>query len=119
METAVAVDIRGYGALGMRGDIAYIGQLDDDMTDLVGELRKSHAAAKWALIVTPPVGFALSLQGRWACCLVGLYSSRPILAIPHPPIAALKTVGENPIYRESSRSRSYGASGPTGRNPFR
>jgi hypothetical protein len=46
METAVAVDIRGYGASGMRGDIAYIGQLDDDMTDLVGELRKSHAAAK-------------------------------------------------------------------------
>jgi hypothetical protein len=46
METAVAVDIRGYGASGMRRDIAYIGQLDDDMTDLVGELRKSHAAAK-------------------------------------------------------------------------
>ena len=118
METAVAVHIRGYGASG-RGDIAYIGQLDDDMTDLVGELRKSHAAAKWALIVTPPVGLALSLQGRWACCLTGLHSSHPILAIPHPPIAALKTVGENPIYRESSRSRSYGASGPTGRNPFR
>jgi hypothetical protein len=32
--------------------------------------------------------------------LTGLYSSRPVLAIPHPPIAAPKTVGENPIYRE-------------------
>jgi hypothetical protein len=105
----------------MRGDIACIGQLDDDMTDLVGELRKSDAAAKLALIVTPPAEALLcaSLQGRWACCLTGLYSSRPILAIPHPPIAALKTVGENPIYRESSHSRSCGASGSTGRNPFR
>ncbi len=32
--TAVAVDIRGHGASGTRGDVAYLGQLDDDLADL-------------------------------------------------------------------------------------
>ena len=36
-----AVDIRGHGASGTRGDIAYLGQLEDDMADLVGEIRKT------------------------------------------------------------------------------
>ena len=30
-----AVDIRGHGASGTRGDIAYLGQLEDDLADLV------------------------------------------------------------------------------------
>jgi hypothetical protein len=33
--TAVAVDIRGHGASGTRGDIAYRGQLSDDLADLI------------------------------------------------------------------------------------
>jgi hypothetical protein len=37
--TAVALDIRGHGASGTRGDIAYGGELDDDLADVVGELR--------------------------------------------------------------------------------
>ena len=39
--TAVALDIRGHGASGTRGDIAYPGQLDDDLADLIAELRKA------------------------------------------------------------------------------
>ena len=48
--TAVAIDARGHGASGTRGDIGYIGQLDDDLADLVAELRKSYPTAKLELI---------------------------------------------------------------------
>jgi len=43
---AVAVDFRGHGASGTRGDTAYAGQLDDDLADLIGELRKIHPRAR-------------------------------------------------------------------------
>ena len=42
---AVAIDVRGHGASGTRGDIAYVGQLDDDLADLVAELRKTYGSA--------------------------------------------------------------------------
>jgi alpha-beta hydrolase superfamily lysophospholipase len=45
-----APDIRGHGASGTRGDIGYIGQLEDDMADLVGEIRKSRPDAPLTLI---------------------------------------------------------------------
>jgi pimeloyl-ACP methyl ester carboxylesterase len=48
--TAVALDIRGHGASGTRGDIVYIGQLDDDLADLVAILRKTYPAAKLEMI---------------------------------------------------------------------
>src|SRR5271165_5260581 len=62
--TAVAVDIRGHGASGTRGDIAYPGQLDDDLTDLTGELRMSYPAARFSLIGhSAGAGFALRVAG--------------------------------------------------------
>ena len=36
-----APDIRGHGGSGTRGDIAYIGQLEDDLEDLVAMVRKT------------------------------------------------------------------------------
>src|SRR5258708_12939662 len=45
-----AVDIRGHGASGNRGDIAYLGQLQDDMADLVAEIRKTNPTAPLTLI---------------------------------------------------------------------
>src|SRR5271170_3297965 len=42
--TAVAPDVRGHGASGTRGDIAYPGELDDDLADLVAGLRKAYPA---------------------------------------------------------------------------
>lgn len=42
---AVAVDMRGHGASGQRGDIAYLGQLDDDLEDLTEALRPSYPTA--------------------------------------------------------------------------
>jgi alpha-beta hydrolase superfamily lysophospholipase len=59
-----AVDIRGHGASGNRGDIAYVGQLEDDMADLVGEIRKTNPTAPLTLIGhSSGGGFALRIAG--------------------------------------------------------
>ena len=36
-----ALDIRGHGGSGTRGDIGYVGQLEDDLVDFVAEIRKT------------------------------------------------------------------------------
>jgi len=78
--TAVAIDVRGHGASGTRGDVAYIGQLDDDLTDLVGELRRSYADAKLTLIGhSSGGGFAL----RIAAGPVGALFDRFVLLAPY------------------------------------
>ncbi len=45
-----ATDIRGHGVSGTRGDIAYLGQLEDDLADLVGVIRKTSPAAPLTLL---------------------------------------------------------------------
>ncbi|HUB84240.1 MAG TPA: alpha/beta fold hydrolase [Rhizomicrobium sp.] len=45
-----APDLRGHGASGRRGDIDYIGQLDDDIADLALLARRQHPGAKLTLI---------------------------------------------------------------------
>jgi alpha-beta hydrolase superfamily lysophospholipase len=47
---AYAPDLRGHGASGTRGDIAYIGQLEDDLADLLDELDRRGAPARRVLI---------------------------------------------------------------------
>jgi alpha-beta hydrolase superfamily lysophospholipase len=59
-----APDIRGHGASGSRGDIVYLGQLEDDLADFVGEIRKVSAAAPLTLIGhSSGGGFALRVAG--------------------------------------------------------
>lgn len=59
-----APDIRGHGASGTRGDIGYLGQLEDDLTDFVGEIRKANPAAPLTLIGhSAGGGFALRVAG--------------------------------------------------------
>ena len=61
---AVAIDARGHGASGTRGDIAYLGQLDDDLADLIAEMRKSYPTARLELIGhSAGGGFALRIAG--------------------------------------------------------
>ena len=59
-----APDIRGHGASGSRGDIGYLGQLEDDLADLVGEIRKTNPTAPLTLIGhSSGGGFALRVAG--------------------------------------------------------
>lgn len=59
-----APDIRGHGASGTRGDITYLGQLEDDLADFVGEIRKANPAAPLILIGhSSGGGFALRVAG--------------------------------------------------------
>lgn len=45
-----APDIRGHGGSGTRGDIGYVGQLEDDMVDLVAMIRKTSPTEPITLI---------------------------------------------------------------------
>jgi pimeloyl-ACP methyl ester carboxylesterase len=77
---AVAIDIRGHGASGSRGDIAYIGQLDDDLADLVAHLRQSFPEARLTLIGhSSGGGFAL----RVAAGPLGAAFDRFVLLAPY------------------------------------
>ncbi len=83
--TAVAVDFRGHGASGTRGDAAYLGQLDDDLADLIAELRKADPAARFALIGhSSGGGFAL----RVAAGSLGAEFDRFVLLSPYLGYAA-------------------------------
>lgn len=54
-----APDIRGHGGSGTRGDIAYLGQLEDDMADLVALIRKTSGDPITLLGHSAGGGFAL------------------------------------------------------------
>jgi alpha-beta hydrolase superfamily lysophospholipase len=48
--SALALDLRGHGASGTRGDVAYLGQLDDDLADLIEVWRRRHPAARLVFV---------------------------------------------------------------------
>lgn len=57
-----APDVRGHGESGTRGDIAYDGQLDDDLDDLLAELRQRYQTSRFALLgFSSGGGFALRI----------------------------------------------------------
>lgn len=59
-----ALDVRGHGASGPRGDIAYVGQLDDDLADFAAVVRRKHPDAEITLIGFSAGGaFALRTAG--------------------------------------------------------
>jgi len=47
---AFAIDMRGHGVSGTRGDIGYLGQLEDDLADFVAVLRKTQPSAPITLV---------------------------------------------------------------------
>ena len=59
-----AVDMRGHGTSGTRGDIGYVGQLEDDLADFVAVLRKTVPSVPLTLIGhSAGGGFALRVAG--------------------------------------------------------
>ena len=99
-----AVDIRGHGASGTRGDIGYVGQLEDDLADLVGMIRK-----------TAPVSAADAgrpfLRRRFCAARGGLADPGPVRAhraaralsrlTMRPPPGRIPAAGRKPIFRAS------------------
>jgi pimeloyl-ACP methyl ester carboxylesterase len=62
--TAFALDMRGHGGSGVKGDIRYIGQLEDDLADFVAYLRKTYPKAPITLIGhSQGGGFVLRVAG--------------------------------------------------------
>ncbi len=77
---ALAFDARGHGASGTRGDVAYLGQLDDDLADLVTHARGAYPKAKLTLIGhSSGGGFAL----RIAAGPLGAAFDRFVLLAPY------------------------------------
>jgi alpha-beta hydrolase superfamily lysophospholipase len=75
-----AIDIRGHGASGARGDIGYVGQLEDDLADLVAVVRKTNPAAPLTLIGhSAGGGFAL----RVAASPIQDLFARTVLLAPY------------------------------------
>jgi alpha-beta hydrolase superfamily lysophospholipase len=59
-----AVDMRGHGTSGTRGDIGYVGQLEDDLADFVAVLRKTVPSSPLTLVGhSSGGGFALRVAG--------------------------------------------------------
>ena len=57
-------DIRGHGGSGTRGDIGYLGQLEDDLADLVALVRKTSPDEPLTLLgLSAGGGFALRVAG--------------------------------------------------------
>jgi len=75
-----APDIRGHGFSGNRGDIGYIGQLEDDLGDLLSELRKRFDGKRFVLVgYSSGGGFALKV----AASPVGKDFDRFVLLAPY------------------------------------
>jgi alpha-beta hydrolase superfamily lysophospholipase len=74
------VDIRGHGVSGTRGDIAYVGQLEDDLADFVATVRKTTPTAPLTLLGhSAGGGFAL----RVAASPIQNLFERTILLAPY------------------------------------
>ena len=75
-----ATDIRGHGGSGTRGDIGYLGQLEDDLADFVAVLRKTTPSAPLTLIGhSAGGGFAL----RVAASPIQNLFARTVLLAPY------------------------------------
>jgi len=75
-----APDVRGHGGSGMRGDIGYLGQLEDDMADFVALVRKSNLDAPITLLGhSAGGGFAL----RVASSPIQNLFARTVLLAPY------------------------------------
>jgi pimeloyl-ACP methyl ester carboxylesterase len=82
----VVPDIRGHGASGTRGDIGYYGQLDDDLDDLISDLRRQYLIGRFALLgFSSGGGFALrAASGRLSAAFTRLVLVSPYLGYDAP-----------------------------------
>jgi pimeloyl-ACP methyl ester carboxylesterase len=48
--SAYAINVRGHGGTGAKGDIGYIGQLEDDLVDILNHLQRQHPGAGMTVV---------------------------------------------------------------------
>jgi alpha-beta hydrolase superfamily lysophospholipase len=89
----IAPDIRGHGGSGTRGDIGYFGQLDDDLEDLITQLRQQFPGAHFGLLgFSSGGGFALRLaSGKLASNFDRLVLVSPYLNYDAPSTRSPET----------------------------
>jgi hypothetical protein len=85
-----AVDIRGHGSSGTRGDIGYIGQLEEDLANLVAVIRKDNPTAP------------LTQAPRSRICSTAPSCWRPTSATTRRPTSRVAAAGRARISRASS-----------------
>jgi non-heme chloroperoxidase len=62
--TTYVLDIRGHGGSGRRGDIDYVGQIDDDLADFVAQLGPAKSGESRTLVgFSGGAGFAIRFAG--------------------------------------------------------
>ena len=62
--TTYVLDIRGHGGSGRRGDIDYIGQIDDDLADFVAQLGPTRSGETRTLVgFSGGAGFSIRFAG--------------------------------------------------------
>lgn len=87
---AYALDVRGHGASGPRGDIAYVGQLEDDLADFLADLDRQGAPLRRLLIGhSAGGGFALRVAAEpLGARFVGAILLAPFLGADAPTTRA-------------------------------
>ena len=112
--TVYALDIRGHGDSGRKGDIDYIGQLEDDMEDFVNQVLKQHEATL--------VGFSLGggFVLRFAASTRQKLFSRYVLLSPYVGYDSPTVKPNGGGWAVTSYTRIIGISllGPVGQKMF-
>src|SRR5579863_3674291 len=102
-----APDIRGHGGSGNRGDVGFIGQLENDLEDLVALIRKTSPSEPLTLLGHPRAAalrFASRVR-RSRICLRAQCCLRPISVMTRRPTNPIPAAGLNPISRVFLPSR--------------
>jgi len=112
--TVYALDLRGHGKSGKKGDINYVGQLEDDMEDFIHQVLKNEKAILMGF--SAGGGFVL----RFAASERQNLFNRYILLSPYIQFNSPTVKSESDSWAKSSFPRILGISllGPIGRNIF-
>ena len=103
--SAYVLDIRGHGGSGRRGDIDYIGQIDDDLADFVRNLGSAKSGEVRTLIgFSAGAGFTIRFAGGPHGELFDRYISFRRSCREHRACVRTREAGRTSRFRVSSRS---------------
>jgi pimeloyl-ACP methyl ester carboxylesterase len=108
-----AIDVRGHGASGRRGDIDYVGQLDDDLADFVAAvIRPAYAGAPLALVgFSSGGGFVLRFgSGAYGTLFDRYLLISPYLRYDAPTTRQAKDDGDSRVWARPFVPRIIGLS---------